>query len=132
MSDPSAPALEIEDDKTGSNTEQTSTAQIKRHKGYQVDQAETGGPAAANADLKPLPAFAGATSAILQPPSAVLQPLPAFSASGAANFAVFAAGGAANFAAAAASNVPVVSHDVVKSANPQSLVVLDLTSAHCF
>ena len=55
--------------------------------GYQVAQAETGGPGAASSILQPLPASAAAAASLLQPQCAVLQPLPAFAAGPAANFA---------------------------------------------
>ena len=142
--EPSAPASEIEDDKAGSDTEQASTAQIKSRKGYQVDQAETGGPAAASAVLQPLLAFAATAAAVLQPLSAVLQPLPAFAAAATAVLQplstvlqllpAFAASAAANFAIlqplplpilqplpAAASAAPVVTRDIGESSkSPES------------
>jgi len=117
--EPSVPASEIEDDEAGSDTEQASTAQIKRCKGYQVDRAETGGPAAASAVLQPLPAFVAAAAAVLQLLSAVLQPLPAFAASASANLAVPLP--ILKPLPAAASAVPVVTRDIGESSkSPES------------
>ena len=87
-----------------------------------MDQAETGGPAAASAVLQPLPAFAAAATAVLQLLSAVLQPMLAFAASAAANFAVLQpVPQILQPLPAVASSFPVVTRDIGESSkSPES------------
>jgi len=128
--EPSAPASETENDEAGSDTEQASTVQIKRRKGYQVNQAETGGPAVASAVLQPLPAFETAAAAVLQPLDSrfqLLQPAPL-------PISPFCSWCRCQFCSRSQrQRAPFLKCLVilVSQANPQSLVVLDLALAHC-